>query len=197
MTPEGGRDDRTRSFVSIGAGSMVAHYRIIEKIGAGGMGEVYLAEDTELDRRVALKFLAQHLCQDESCRARFKREAQAAAKLNHPNIVTVHEVGDFQGRPFFAMEYVEGRSLKDFIADGSVSVAFAVDVVTQLCEGLSKAHAEGITHRDIKPSNIIVDGDGWARLVDFGLASSRRSRSRVRRSTRAPICFHWVSYSMK
>ncbi len=167
-------NDKTRTHLPLSDGTMVGHYRIVEKIGAGGMGDVYLAEDTELDRKVALKFLAQHLCRDEECRARFKREAQAAAKLNHPNIVTVHEVGDYQGRPFFAMEYVEGRSLKDFIADGSVSVDFAVDIVVQLCEGLSKAHAEGITHRDIKPSNIIVDADGRARLVDFGLASISR-----------------------
>jgi TolB-like protein/predicted Ser/Thr protein kinase len=174
MTPQDDRNDETRSFLAITIGSMVSHYRIVEKIGAGGMGEVYLAEDTELDRKVALKFLAQQLCRDEECRTRFKREAQAAAKLNHPNIVTVHEVGDFQGRPFFAMEYVKGRALKEFIAEGSVSNEFAINVITQLCEGLAKAHAEGITHRDIKPSNIIIDADGRARLVDFGLASIAR-----------------------
>ncbi len=169
-----GDNDKTRTHLPLSEGMMVGHYRIVEKIGAGGMGEVYLADDTELDRKVALKFLAQNLCQDQECRARFKREAQAAAKLNHPNIVTVYEVGDYQGRPFFAMEYVKGRALKDFIHDGSLSVSFAVDFATQLCEGLAKAHGEGITHRDIKPSNIIVDADGRPRLVDFGLASIAR-----------------------
>jgi TolB-like protein/predicted Ser/Thr protein kinase len=169
-----GENDETRTHIPLNKGMMVGHYRIVEKIGAGGMGEVYLAEDTELDRQVALKFLAQQLCRDVECRARFKREAQAAAKLNHPNIVTVHDVGEFHGRPYFAMEYVKGRALKDFIAEGGISIELAVDIATQLCEGLAKAHAEGITHRDIKPSNIIIDADGRARLVDFGLASIAR-----------------------
>ena len=94
-------DDKTHTHVVLIKDTMVAHYRIVEKIGAGGMGEVFLAEDTQLDRKVALKFLPPHLCQDEDCRARFKREAQAAAKLSHPNIVTIHEVAEYQGRPFF------------------------------------------------------------------------------------------------
>ncbi|MFQ6008694.1 MAG: protein kinase, partial [Candidatus Zixiibacteriota bacterium] len=111
--PENRGNDKTQTHFALTKGTMVSHYRLIEKIGAGGMGEVYLAEDTELDRRVALKFLPLHLCQDEDCRARFKREAQAAAKLNHPNIVTIHEVSEYQGRPFFAMECCEGQSLRE------------------------------------------------------------------------------------
>ena len=106
-------DDQTRSFTSLAAGTKVSHYTIISKIGTGGMGEVYLAEDTELKRQVALKFLPSHLCQDEECRARFKREAQAVAKLNHPNVITIYEVSEYQGRPFFAMELVEGQSLRE------------------------------------------------------------------------------------
>jgi len=108
-------DDRTQSFVALTAGTTVSHYKIIEKIGAGGMGEVYLAQDTELDRKVALKFLPPHLCQDEDCRKRFKREAQAAAGLDHSNIAAIYEVSEYQGRPYFSMQVVEGQSLKDVI----------------------------------------------------------------------------------
>jgi len=167
-------DDRTHTHTVLTEGTMVGHYRIVEKIGAGGMGEVFLADDTELDRKVALKFLPQHMCADENCRARFKREAQAAAKLNHPNIVTIHEVGEYNGRPYFVMEHVEGQSLSTVIKDGGVSIESAVQIALQLCEGLSKAHGEEIIHRDIKPSNIIIDTDGRARLLDFGLATLRQ-----------------------
>jgi len=164
-------DDRTQTYVPLTNGTMVSHYRIIEKIGAGGMGEVYLADDTKLDRRVALKFLPQHLCQDADCRARFTREAQASAKLDHPNIVAVHEVGEFQGRPFFSMQHVEGQSLKDVIAGKALRLDRILEIGIQVCEGLQAAHEKGITHRDIKPSNILVDSHGRARIVDFGLAS--------------------------
>ncbi|MCX6834043.1 MAG: protein kinase [candidate division Zixibacteria bacterium] len=153
------------------SGTMVSHYRIIEKIGAGGMGEVYLAEDTELNRKVALKFLPFHMCQDADCRARFKREAQAAAKLNHPNIVTIHEVSEFNGRPYIAMEYVEGRSLRDMIKSEKLSLIRVIDFAVQLCDGLNEAHESGIIHRDIKPANILVNADGHPKIADFGLAS--------------------------
>jgi non-specific serine/threonine protein kinase len=164
-------DDNTRTHVVLTKGTMVSHYRIVEKIGAGGMGEVYLAEDTELDRKVALKFLPPHLCHDEDCRARFKREAQAAAKLDHPNIVTVHEVGEYQGRPYFAMAHVEGQSLKEYSAGKELSIEQILELGIQISEGLQAAHDKGITHRDIKPSNILIDSHGRARIVDFGLAS--------------------------
>jgi eukaryotic-like serine/threonine-protein kinase len=164
-------DDKTRLVTVLSRGTVISHYRIIEKIGAGGMGEVYLAEDTELNRQVALKFLSAHLCQDADCRARFKREAQAAAKLNHPNIVTVHEVSEFNGRPFFAMEYVEGQPLSELIKQGDCSLDKAIDLSMQICEGLQEAHKAGITHRDIKPANILVSQSGHAKLVDFGLAA--------------------------
>jgi serine/threonine protein kinase/Flp pilus assembly protein TadD len=150
---------------------MVSHYRIVEKIGAGGMGEVYLAEDTELDRKVALKFLPPHLCQDEDCRKRFKREAQAAAKLDHPNIVPVYEVGDFKGRPFFAMAHIEGKSLRQVIKEGKLTVEESVNLTMQICEGLHKAHESGVVHRDIKPGNILIDNEKRVRVVDFGLAT--------------------------
>ncbi len=167
--------DNTRSYVPISKGTMISHYKIIEKIGAGGMGEVYLAEDTELNRKVALKFLPPHLCQEEDCRKRFKREAQAVARLNHPNIVTIYEVGDYNGRPYFAMEHVEGRALKEVIKDDELSISKIVEIAIGICEGLGKAHQAGIIHRDIKPSNIVIDADGRPRLLDFGLAAIQGS----------------------
>ncbi|PWB74347.1 hypothetical protein C3F09_04075 [candidate division GN15 bacterium] len=163
-------DDKTQSHVLLTAGTMVSHYRIIEKIGAGGMGEVYLAEDTELSRKVALKFLPVHLCQDEEYRQRFTREAQAAAKLSHPNIVTIHEVGEFNGRPFIVSEYVEGRTLSDAISRKSLVPSEVINIIIQVCEGLEEAHTSGIIHRDIKPSNIILEKSGRPKIVDFGLA---------------------------
>ena len=163
--------EQTRLVVQLTKGTSVGHYRIVEKIGAGGMGEVYLAEDTQLNRRVVLKFLSPHLCQDADCRARFKREAQAAAKLDHPNIVTVYEVGEFQGRPFFSMQHVEGQTLKEVIAGKALSLDRILEIGVQVCDGLQAAHERGITHRDIKPSNILIDSHGRARIVDFGLAS--------------------------
>ncbi|TFH65782.1 MAG: tetratricopeptide repeat protein [Candidatus Zixiibacteriota bacterium] len=165
------QSDRTRSVVTLSRGMLVGHYRIIEKIGAGGMGEVYLAEDTELNRQVALKFLSSHLCQDGDCRARFKREAQAAAKLDHPNIVTVYEVGEFQGRPFFAMQHIEGRSLREYAPHHELSIPQVLEIGIQIAEGLQAAHEKGVTHRDIKPANVLIDTHGRARILDFGLAT--------------------------
>ena len=170
MTAQGFDDDQTRSFVPLTAGTKVSHYGIIAKIGAGGMGEVYLAHDSKLDRRVALKFLSFHLSQDESSRARFTREAKAAAKLDHPNIVPVHEVGEYQGRPFFAMAHIEGQSLREVIKQGKLTVSGAIDYCMQICEGLNEAHTAGVVHRDIKPCNIIIDTKNKPRILDFGLA---------------------------
>ncbi len=173
MTANESNDDQTRSFTSLAAGTKVSHYTIISKIGAGGMGEVYLSEDTELNRKVALKFLASHLCQDEDCRARFKREAQAVAKLNHPNIITIHEVGEYQGRPFFAMELVEGQSLRDLSKGKKLGVDRIVELAIQICDGLSAAHDKSVIHRDIKPSNIVIDAYGRPKILDFGLAATQ------------------------
>lgn len=168
MAPD---DDKTQAMTVLSKGTVINHYRIVEKIGAGGMGEVYLAEDTELNRQVALKFLAAHLCQDADCRARFKREAQAAAKLDHPNIVTVYEVGEHQGRPFFAMQHVEGQSLKEYAHQQELSIPQILETGIQIAEGLQAAHEKGVTHRDIKPANVLIDSHGRARILDFGLAS--------------------------
>lgn len=167
--------DKTRNHTILTKGTIVSHYRIVEKIGAGGMGEVFLADDTELDRKVALKFLPSHLCQDEDCRRRFTREAQATASLNHPNIVTIYEVGEFQRRPFFAMEHVGGQPLKDHIRGMELELGQIISYALQLCEGLSEAHSAGVVHRDIKPSNIVIDSNNRPRLLDFGLAAVQES----------------------
>jgi serine/threonine protein kinase/tetratricopeptide (TPR) repeat protein len=155
-------------------GRTISHYRVFEKVGQGGMGEVYLAEDTKLNRKVALKFLPLQYVSDQDLKIRFKREAQAAAALNHPNIITIHEVGEDEGRPYMAMEYVGGGSLKDLIGADKMSVAQVTHLAAQISEGLTRAHQSGIVHRDIKPQNILIDADGRPRICDFGLAKLRR-----------------------
>ncbi len=149
---------------------MVSHYRISAKIGSGGMGDVYLADDTKLNRRVALKFLPSHLAADTILRARFTREVQAVAALNHPNIVHVYEVSEFNQRPFFAMEYVEGEPLREHMRPGKMPIADALTYIMGLCEGLEAAHKVGIVHRDIKPANIVIASSGRVKILDFGLA---------------------------
>ena len=151
-------------------GKIISHYEIIEKLGAGGMGEVYLAEDTELDRKIAIKFLSPHYTTDEKINARFKREAKAAASLNHPNIITIHEVSEYEGKTYIVMESVEGESLKDFIAKRRLSINETIEIVLQICEGLNKAHEAEVVHRDLKPGNILINKDGRVKIIDFGLA---------------------------
>jgi len=155
-------------------GKTISHYKVLEKLGEGGMGEVYLAQDTKLNRWVALKFLPAQYASDEEFKMRFKREAQAAAALNHPNIITIHEVSEYESRPYICMEYVEGELLKDLIAEKDLSIGKVTDIAMQTCEGLAKAHQAGIVHRDVKPQNILIDRDGRVRILDFGLAKLRR-----------------------
>ena len=150
-------------------GKTISHYKILSKLGAGGMGEVYLAEDTRLDRKVALKFLPLHFTADTESLARFEREAKATAALNHPNIITVHEIGDHENQTFIAMEYVHGESLRERMAE-KLSLEEIIDLLTQICSGLGKAHEADVVHRDIKPENIMIDKDGRVRILDFGLA---------------------------
>ncbi len=166
-------DDKTRSHITLTKGVMVGHYRIVEKIGAGGMGEVYLAEDTKLNRQVALKFLPEYLASDQDAKSRFTREARAGAALKHPNIVTIFEVSEFGGRPYFAMECCEGESLRDLIKEQAFSLNKSISLAIQLGDALQEAHEAGIIHRDIKPSNIIMDKKGRPKLADFGLAAVR------------------------
>lgn len=149
-------------------GTTVAHYKILEKLGEGGMGEVFLAHDSQLKRKVALKFLPDG--SDPEALARFKREAQTAAALNHPNIITVYEVGEYEDRPYIAMAYVEGEPLNERIARGDLPAGEAIDIAIQICDGLASAHQAGVVHRDIKPANILIDRDNRAKILDFGLA---------------------------
>jgi eukaryotic-like serine/threonine-protein kinase len=152
-------------------GAIISHYKILEKLGGGGMGVVYKAEDTSLKRIVALKFLPPELTSDQQARSRFLHEAQAASKIDHPNICAVHDIGETDdGQTYIVMSYYEGETLKKKIARGRLKVEQALELTTQIADGLAKAHAADIIHRDVKPANVLVTKDGIAKILDFGLA---------------------------
>lgn len=151
-------------------GQTISHYRILEKVGEGGMGVVYKAEDTKLDRAVALKFLPAHLLGNEDVRKRFEREAKSAAALSHPNVCRVYEIDEADGKTFLSMELIDGESLDQKIARGPLKLDEALSIAQQVAKGLEAAHKRGITHRDIKPENIMVSDDGHVTILDFGLA---------------------------
>jgi len=155
-------------------GKIISHYKILEKLGEGGMGVVYKAEDTKLRRTVALKFLSPQAVGAGEERARFVHEAQAAASLSHSNICTIHEIDESQEHSFIAMEYVEGRTLGDMIASGPLNLEEALGLAIEIAEGLQEAHEKGIVHRDIKPANVMITPKGRAKIMDFGLAKSER-----------------------
>jgi tRNA A-37 threonylcarbamoyl transferase component Bud32/tetratricopeptide (TPR) repeat protein len=156
--------------MTIAAGTKLGRYEIRSQLGAGGMGEVYLAEDTLLDRKVAIKLLPPQSTADERARKRLIREARAAAKLDHPNICTIHEVGEEDGRSFIVMQYVEGETLAHRIARKPFQISEALDIAVQVADALAEAHSRGIIHRDIKPQNIMITPRGQAKMMDFGLA---------------------------
>src|SRR5882762_9066190 len=151
-------------------GASLSHYRIVSKLGAGGMGEVYLAQDTKLDRKVALKILPADLAANQDRMRRFVQEAKAAAALNHPNIATIHEIGESDGVNFIAMEFIDGATLREMIHQEQTDLRKLLRCLQHVAEGLAKAHTAGIVHRDLKPDNIMITRDGHAKILDFGLA---------------------------
>ncbi len=158
----------------ISARESLGQYEILGPLGAGGMGEVYVARDPVLGRKVAIKVLPVRLSEDRETLARFTHEARSASSLNHPNIVTIHDIDTEGGRPYIVMEYIEGRDLRSYVAEGPLTARKTLEIAAQIAEGLAAAHGQGIVHRDLKPENVMVTNDGFVKILDFGLAKMTR-----------------------
>jgi serine/threonine protein kinase len=158
-------------------GSVVSHYRVLDRLGAGGMGIVYRAEDLRLGRHVALKFLPEAATSDPLATERFQREARTTSALNHPNICTLHDVGEHEGRRFIVMELIDGATLDKVLGAGALPVDRVIDISINVADALDTAHNEGILHRDIKPGNIFITKRGQVKVVDFGLAKMMGARN--------------------
>ncbi|MEE9264953.1 MAG: serine/threonine-protein kinase, partial [Vicinamibacteria bacterium] len=156
--------------MSLQPGTRLGSYEIVSLLGAGGMGEVYKAKDLKLGRDVAIKVLREDLASDPERLRRFEQEARAASSLNHPNIVTIHDIGEHEGTRYIAMEYVEGKTLREMLGGEPLSTKKLLKLSTQIADGLAKAHSAGIVHRGLKPENLMVTQDGFVKILDFGLA---------------------------
>src|SRR3954471_15490370 len=148
----------------------IGPYKTVCKLGEGGMGLVYLAHDDELDRAIAIKLLPQHLAGDEEQRARLRQEARTASSLNHPNIITIYEIGQHESSAFIAMEYIDGQTLRDAMAAGPLPLVKTLQIASQIADGLSAPHNRGLVHRDLKPENIMLTREGVVKILDFGRA---------------------------
>src|SRR5678815_5049631 len=161
--------------MALSPNTTIAHYRVITKIGAGGMGEVYCARDNRLDREVAIKLLPADVSSNSDRLQRFEQEARATSALNHPNILTVYDIGTHEGSPYIVAELLEGEELRDRLDAGTIPQRKAVDYAQQIVSGLSAAHEKGIVHRDLKPENLFITNDDRVKILDFGLAKLRES----------------------